>query len=112
MNFHSSDLVGTGDIRAECTLTEWTHIWAKLRQAADDARRLGLVEWAVWRKQKGTGDPGQGAIVVPADQFWRMRAELEALRAADQDEQLAYDRGYAAGLSAQDRAAGQVVVQS
>jgi hypothetical protein len=109
MNYHHSDLIGTGDFAAECTLEDWARIWAKLRQAAEDAERRGLDEYGVWRKQKaqagqrGTTDPGAGAMVMPAALFWRMRLELEAFRRADLDAQLSYDRGYQAGREAQER---------
>jgi hypothetical protein len=82
-NFGRGDLVGTGDFHAECTITSWAEIWEKLRQAERDACSRGLAEWGVWRKQRNAGDPGRGVMVVPADQFWRMRAELEAFRRAD-----------------------------
>lgn len=106
-NYHRGDLVGTGDFHAECTITEWLHIWAKLRQAAADAAERGLTEYGVWRKQKGTGDPGAGVIVVPAGQFWAVRAELEAYRRAEMDAQLSYDRGYTAGREAREREGAQ-----
>lgn len=102
-NYHRGDLVGTGDFHAEATITEWLHIWAKLRQAEADAKARGLDEYGVWRKQKGARDPGQGVMVVPAGQFWAMRLELEAYRRRELDAQLDYDRGYQAGRSAAER---------
>jgi hypothetical protein len=96
----ASDILGTGDVAVECTVTTWEKIWIKLDQARRDGQRRGLDIYCVWKKRNGTTDPGDGAIVMPAGLFWPLMADLEAYQRAEAGAQLDYDRGYAAGFRA------------
>ena len=89
LNFHSNDITGIGDIAVETTIEPWQQIWKKVAQARHDARRRGLDFYCVWKKHNreagaapGSAGPGSGAILIPAEVFWPMWAELERHRAA------------------------------
>jgi hypothetical protein len=96
----SGDISGTWDINVEATLTTWDKIWIKLDQAARDAKARGLKDYVVWKKRNGKADPGAGAIIMPAANFWALVADLEAHVAADVDYTDTWERAFAAGFRA------------
>ena len=93
----ASDILGTGDIAVECTLTTWDKVWIKLDQSARDAVRRGLDFYVVWKKRNGAPDPGLGLICMPARQFWALMADLDAYRRADLNAETMFERGYELG---------------
>ena len=86
---HSNDLTGTWDLGIEATIVPWSKIWQKLTQAERDAKERGLELSCVWKKHnrapgdRGAVDPGEGAVLMYARQFFPMVARLEKLEAAD-----------------------------
>ena len=98
----ASDILGTGDVATECTLTTWDKIWIKLDQAARDAKRRGLDSYVVWKKRSGTRDPGLGLVCMPAKDFWPMVVKLDAYESADLDAQYQFERGYRLGREARE----------
>jgi hypothetical protein len=96
----ASDIIGTGDVGVECTVTTWDKIWIKLDQAGRDAARRGLDTYCVWKKRAGATDPGEGAIVIPARLFWPRVADLEAYQRAEMDYVDTWEKGFAAGFTA------------
>ena len=93
----ASDILGTGDIAVECTLTTWDKIWLKLDQAARDAKRRGLDNYVVWKKRSGSRDPGLGLVCMPAKQFWPLMAELDKRRRQEEDAEYEFERGFRMG---------------
>jgi hypothetical protein len=96
----SSDIIGTGDIAVECTKTGWDQIWAKLRQADRDGHARGLDLACVWKKRNGMTSPGSGAVLMYAEQFWPLMADLDAYRRAEMDFVDTWEKAYAAGFRA------------
>jgi hypothetical protein len=93
----SSDIIGTGDMAVECTVTTWDKIWIKLDQSQRDGRNRGLLDWCTWKKRTGKTDPGEGAVLVQARKFWSLMAELDAYRRREMDAALEFDRGFRLG---------------
>lgn len=96
----SSDLIGTWDLAVECTITGWDKIWIKLNQAWKDADGRGLADFCVWKKRNGRIDPGEGAVILPAEVFFPLVMRLEKLEREVLLEVDAYDRGYRNGQAA------------
>lgn len=94
------DYTGIGDLVLEATTETWANIGTKMKQARDDAQRLGYPRFVVVKRKTGAG-VHQGYWVEetgPALQAYRRLEELE--RASTEDTgvwQTGYDRGYAAG---------------
>ena len=101
----ASDIIGTGDVAVEVTVTTWDKIWIKLDQAARDATRRGLDVYCVWKKRSGKTDMGEGVIVIPAKLFWPLMADLDAYRRTEMDAQLQFERGYRLGREAREETA-------
>lgn len=97
---HSGDLTGTWDLSVECTITGWDKLWIKLGQALKDAQERGLSDFCVWKKRTGTTDPGNGAVIMRAREFFPLIMRLEKLEHADLEAADAYDRGYRNGQNA------------
>lgn len=91
------DITATWDINVETTLAGWDQIWIKLEQSAHDARQRGLDLYCVVKKRQGKQDPGESAVLMPAKLFFPLLATLEKLQRQEQDAELAYEKGYAAG---------------
>lgn len=106
---HSNDLTGTWDLGIEATITAWSQIWQKLAQAERDAKERGLELSCVWKKHNrapgdmGSVDPGEGAVLMYARQFFPMVARLERLERLELDAAAEYDRGYRNGARGAER---------
>ena len=100
------DFTGTWDLNVEATITTWKNIWIKLRQSERDAKNRGLELACVWKKHnRGEGDasqvreytdPGEGAVVMYARQFFPLMARLEKLEAAEIEGADQFARGWMA----------------
>ena len=107
------DLSGTWDVSVECTVSPWSRMWAKLRQAREAADVRSLPYAVVWKKRNkepgmaGSTDPMEGVILMSARNFWQMAARLEAYERAEMDAELEYSRGYRDGARARAIEAAQ-----
>lgn len=103
---HMGDFTGTWDLNVEATIVPWSKIWVKLRQSEGDARNRGLDLACVWKKHNRSEDhrgplpvdPGEGAVIMYAWQFFPLVARLEKLEAASLDAEDQYTRGFTAGM--------------
>jgi hypothetical protein len=100
-----SDLSGTGDVAAECTVKVWEEMWRKLVQAEKAADARGLPWPAVWKRATG-GRPGEGFVIMRALDFWHMAKRLDGYEAREMDGAAEYRRGY------RDGAAGRAVEEA
>jgi len=92
------DVIGVGDINIECTIAEWDKIWIKEDQSAADAKARGFTDWVVWKKRRGKADPGMGGVLMRADKFFALLADLYAYQRAEADFQLNYEKTYQEGF--------------
>jgi hypothetical protein len=96
----SSDIIGTGDMAVECTKTGWDQIWAKLRQAERDGTARGLDLSCVWKKRNGATSAGEGVVLMRAEKFWGLMADLDAYQRTEMDFADTWDKAFAAGFRA------------
>lgn len=98
------DFTGTWDLNVEATIESWNKLWVKLRQSERDARNRGLNLSCVWKKHnraegdRGAVDPGEGAVIMYARQFFPMVARLEELERLERTVKAQYSQGFRAGL--------------